>query len=80
MILGQDKVKYGTTTIRYNIINTGRIKTSEIIVDADTITIRAPLNKDKLSIQRLVLEKASWILKKQKEYRETIPSLTKTLF
>jgi hypothetical protein len=35
----QDKVKYGTTTIPYYIIKTGRIKTSELIVDADTITV-----------------------------------------
>jgi predicted metal-dependent hydrolase len=37
---------------------------------ANTITVRAPSNKDRSEIQRLVLNKASWILKKQKEYRE----------
>ena len=80
MIRQQDKVKYGTTTIPYCIIKTGRIKTSELIVDADTITVRAPLDKDKLEIQRIVLDKAVWILKKQKEYRETIPEITKPSF
>lgn len=80
MISQQDKVKYGTTTIPYCIIKTGRIKTSELIVDADTITVRAPLDKDKLEIQRIVLDKAGWILKKQKEYRETIPQITKPFF
>ena len=80
MIRQQDKVKYGTTTIPYCIIKTGRIKTSELIVDADTITVRAPLDKDKLEIQRIVLDKAGWILKKQKEYRETIPEITRPSF
>jgi predicted metal-dependent hydrolase len=28
--------------------------------DADTVTISAPLNKDKAEIQKLVLGKASW--------------------
>lgn len=80
MIGQQDKIKYGTRTIPYRIIKTGRIKTSELIVDANTITVRASLDKDKLEIQRLILDKASWILKKQKEYREAIPQITKPFF
>ena len=52
MIRQKDKVKYGTTTIPYDIIKSERIKTSEVIVDADIITVRAPYNKDK-KIQRL---------------------------
>ena len=36
--------------------------------------------KGKTEIQRLVLDKASWILKKQKEYRETEPELKKPSF
>ena len=80
MIRQLDKVKYGTAIIPYCIIKTGRIKTSELIVDADTITIRAPYDKDKTEIQRIVLDKASWILKKQKEYRDTIPQITKPSF
>jgi predicted metal-dependent hydrolase len=75
MIRQQDRIKYGTATITYCIIKSGRIKTSELIVDADTITVRAPMNKDKVEIQRIVLDKARWILKKQKEYREMMPEL-----
>ncbi len=71
MIHQKDKVKYGTTTIPYQIIKTARIKTSEVIVDADTtLLLGHPYRKDKLEIQRIVLDKASWILKKQKEYRK----------
>ena len=80
MIQQKDKVKYGTTTIPYYVIKSRRIKTSELIVDADTITVRTPYDKDKTEIERLVLDKASWILRKQKEYRETIPQLTKPSF
>ena len=76
MIQQKDKVKYGTTTIPYHVIKTRRIKTSELIVDADIITVRTPYDKDKKEIQRLVLDKASWILKKQKEYRDYISYMT----
>src|SRR5215204_1201495 len=80
MIQQRDKIRYGTITISYNIIKTRRIKTSEVIVDADTITVRVPFDKDKPEIQKLVLDKASWILKKQKEYRETTPEIIKPSF
>lgn len=36
--------------------------------------------KNKSEIQRLVLNKASWIVKKQKEYKDTIPQITKPSF
>jgi predicted metal-dependent hydrolase len=42
--------------------------------------VRAPFGKDKLEIQGLVLGKASWILKKQKEYKEKIPEVAMPSF
>jgi len=82
MIYQKGRVKYGAKTIHYQIIKTGRVKTSEVIVDADTttITVRTPLEKNKHEIQRIVLDKASWILQKQREYRESLPQLTKLTF
>lgn len=60
-----DKIQYGSVTIPYGIIRSKRIKTSEIIVDAyKKITIRTPLDKDISEIRKLILGKASWILKK----------------
>jgi predicted metal-dependent hydrolase len=47
-----------------------RIKTSEIIVDADKVTIRTPLNNDLSEIRKLVLEKASRILKNKKNTKK----------
>ncbi|HKG30204.1 MAG TPA: SprT family zinc-dependent metalloprotease [Nitrososphaeraceae archaeon] len=82
MIYQKDRVRYGTTTIPYHIIKTGRVKTSEVIVDADTatITVRTPLEKNKHEIQRIVLDKASWILQKQREFRKNTPQLIKPTF
>jgi predicted metal-dependent hydrolase len=74
------KVKYGTIIIPYSVIKTRRIKNSEVIVDADNIVVRAPLDKDNTEIQKLVLDKASWILRKQREYRETTPEIVKPSF
>jgi predicted metal-dependent hydrolase len=71
MICDKDSVRYGTTAIPYHIIKTGRrVKTSEVILDADTtITVKTPLKKRKHEIQRIVLDKASWILQKQREFK-----------
>jgi predicted metal-dependent hydrolase len=56
------------------------IKTSEIIVDSDKVTIRTPLNKSLSDIKRIISGKASWILKKQRVYKETIPQITKPTY
>jgi hypothetical protein len=40
MIQKKGKIQYGTITIPYYVIKSKRIKTSEIIVDSDTVTIR----------------------------------------
>jgi predicted metal-dependent hydrolase len=76
----KEQIQYGTRTIPYYIIKSKRVKTSEIIVDADKVTIRTPLDKDLSEIQKILLDKASWILKKQKEYKEAVPELIKPTF
>jgi predicted metal-dependent hydrolase len=60
MIYSKDQIQYGTTTIPYHVVKSKRIKTSEIIVDSDKVTIRTPLNKNLSDIKRLVSGKASW--------------------
>jgi predicted metal-dependent hydrolase len=79
-MLRKAKIQYGTISIPYLIIKSKRVKTSEIIVDADKVTIRTPLNKDLSEIHGIVSDKASWILKKQKEYKETTPQIVKPSF
>lgn len=73
MIHSKGRIKYGTITIPYHIVKSRRIKTSEIIVEPDKVTIRTPLNKSQSDIEGVIAGKAQWILKKQKEYKETIP-------
>jgi predicted metal-dependent hydrolase len=80
MISQEDKVKYGTIVIPYQVIKTERVKTSEVIVDADTIVVRTPLGKNKTEIQKLVLDKSGWILKKQREYKEVTAEIIKPSF
>jgi predicted metal-dependent hydrolase len=75
MIHSKGKTQYGTTTIPYYIIKSKRIRTSEIIVDSNKVTVRTPLNKNLSDIERLIAGKASWILKKQKEYKESVPQI-----
>jgi predicted metal-dependent hydrolase len=80
MIYSKGKIQYGTTTIPYHIIKSKRIKTSEIIVESDRVTIRTPLNKSQSDIQGIISGKASWILKKQKEYKESVPQIIKPTY
>ena len=76
----EQKLHYGKAVIEYTIIKTKRRKTSEIIVDKDTIEVRAPFNKPDYEIQKIVQNKASWILKKQKECREMNPQISRPTF
>jgi predicted metal-dependent hydrolase len=80
MIQKKGKLQYGTATISYYIIKSKRVKTSEIIVDSDKVTIRTPLNKSLSDIQRIISGKAKWILRKQKEYKETIRQIIKPTY
>ena len=59
--------QYGTRKIDYILIKSKRRKTSEVIVDKDEITIRAPFEKSILEIEKILDDKIRWILKKQKE-------------
>jgi len=45
-----------------------------------TQNIRYLCGKNNSEIQKLVLEKAKWILRKQKEYREIVPQIAKPSF
>jgi predicted metal-dependent hydrolase len=80
MIHSKGRIKYGTTAKLYHIIKSRRTKTSEIIVDPNKVTIRTPLNKSLSDINGIISDKASWILKKQKEYKETIPQIIKPTY
>ncbi len=67
----KDRIQYGSTNLEYHIKRSKRIKTSELIVDSNRIEIRTPLNKSLQDTRNIILDKADWILKKQKQYQET---------
>ncbi len=60
---------YGSRTIEYDVIMSKRVKTSEIIIDGNKIVVRTPANKSLEESRKMVVSKASWILKKQLEYK-----------
>ena len=76
----KQQLQYGTKIIEYSIIKSRRIKTSEIIVDADNVVVRAPFRKPAVEICEIVRRKANWILKKQLEYRAHNPQIIKPTF
>lgn len=62
-------LKHGGDIIKYTVVKSKRIKTSEIFVDARSVLIRTPQNKPDNEVAQLVRSKASWIAKKQREYQ-----------
>ena len=76
----KDRVQYGTTNIDYYIKKSKRIKTSELIVDSDKIEVRTPLSKSVEDTREIIRDKAEWILRKQKEYKSSIPEIIKPTF
>ena len=74
------KLNYGTDVIEYSVVKTRRRKTSEVIVDKNTVEVRAPLDKPDHEIEQVVRNKAGWIFNKQKEYREMNLHITKPTF
>ena len=72
--------QYGNRTIDYILIKSKRRKTSEVIVDKDEITIRAPFDKSNSEIEKILADKIRWILKKQKEDEHNFQEINKSTF
>ncbi len=64
------KIKYGTSVIEYSVIKSNRRKTSQIMVDGEEVIVRTPLRKDDSEIKKIIKNKASWIFKKQLEFKK----------
>lgn len=64
------KIKYGNSIIEYSVIKSNRRKTSQIMVDGEEVIVRTPLNKDNSEIKKIIQNKASWIFKKQLEFKK----------
>jgi len=75
-----NQIKFGKSTIKYSIIKTKRAKTSQIVVDRDNVIVRTPLSKSKLEIENIVKDKASWIYKKQFEFKKQKTAIVKPIF
>jgi len=64
------KIKYGNSVIEYSVIKSRRRKTSQIMVDGEEVIVRTPLTKDNSAIKKIIQNKASWIFKKQLEFKK----------
>jgi len=64
------QVKYGNSTIQYELIKTKRRKTSQITVTSDGVTVRTPDTKSDSEIKRIIEDRVQWIFKKQLEFKD----------
>src|SRR6476469_1075939 len=79
-VKSMQEFQYGNKTIEYNLIQSKRRKTCEVIVDKDEITIRAPFDKSIKEVEQILNEKIKWISQKQKEIQNEKPEIVKPLY
>jgi predicted metal-dependent hydrolase len=72
--------KFDGETIEYSVHRSKRVRTSEIIVDEDSVMVRTPMDKPMSEIESIVGRKKNWIVKKQNEYRKREYHITKPTF
>ena len=80
MIKMINKIKYGNTTIQYELIKSNRRKTSQITVTPAGIIVRIPENKSDLDTKSMIQKKLPWIFEKQKYYSQQIFQSPQTIF
>lgn len=66
--------------IRFDVIRSGRRKTSEITVDPTGVIVRVPLGKNIDDVKLMVGKKVDWIVNKQEEYRQITREVAKPTF
>jgi len=66
-IKSKQTFRHGAKTVEYNLIQSKKRKTCEVMVDKEQITIRAPLGKPLVEIKQTLNGKMKWVSKKQKE-------------
>jgi predicted metal-dependent hydrolase len=76
----EERIQYGSSTIEFSVVKSRRMKTSEIIVEPNKVTIRTPFNKPVSEIRKLIQKKASWIRKKQLDYKRRVPQIIRPTF
>ena len=62
------KIKHKNSVIQYNWIKSDRIKTSQITVTSNNITVRTPKTKSASDVKNIIKRKIQWILTKQLYY------------
>lgn len=66
--------------ISFDVIRSGRRKTSEITVDHTGVIVRVPSKKNIDDIKLMVGRKANWIISKQQEYLQITKEVAKPTF
>lgn len=66
--------------IRFDVIRSGRRKTSEITIDHTGIVVRVPASKNTKDVYNMVSKKAHWIFNKQEEYSHIASEVAKPTY
>ena len=72
------QVKYGNSVIQYDLIKSKRIKTSQITVTTEGVTVRTPQTKNADDIKNMIHQRLQWIFKKQLHFAKQKKSVFST--
>lgn len=80
MNLSHHKFKLGNNQIDYIVIRSKRLKTSEVIVDDNSVVIRVPYNKPDSEIDNILKTKRHWIIDRKQEFHKAHKQIKKSNF
>lgn len=74
------QIVFDNKSINFEVIKSGRRKTSEITVDPQGVIVRVPSEKRMTDIEKIVRKKAGWIISKQQEYNQSVSEVSRPTF
>lgn len=80
LTLSHHKFQLGNNLIDYSVIRSKRLKTSEVIVDENSVVIRVPYNKPDSEIDNILQRKGRWIIERKQEFHTAQKQIKKSSF
>jgi predicted metal-dependent hydrolase len=80
LTVSHHKIQLGDSPINYSVIRSKRLKTSEVIVDENSVVIRVPYNKPHSEIDNILRRKGYWIIERKQEFRKARRQIKKSNF
>jgi predicted metal-dependent hydrolase len=74
------KFQLGNKQFDYSLIRSKRLKTSEVVVDENSVVIRVPYNKPESEIDIILRRKGHWIIESKQQFHIAHKHIKKSRF